>query len=630
MIRFKLILCCLLSGATLTVEAAPKRAPKAKPAPLPAAVQTQLEGRLGERMNACIRQRVMSEDELSLVAPFKQRDEKELWQSEFWGKWTLGAVGSYRYNRDPELLAKITRGVQAILATQSPDGYIGNYAPDAQLGGWDVWGRKYTMLGLLAYYDLTGDKKSLEGAVKLADHLLTQIPAQESIVRAGYYRGMPPSSVLVPMVMLYNRTMDSRYLDFAKYIVSEWETPDGPQLVSKALADVPVAERFPSHGSAQAWWSWENGQKAYEMMSCYDGLLGLYALTRNADYLKAAEKSVRNIIDEEINITGSGSAGECFYHGRRMQTTPAYSMMETCVTMTWMQLCGHLLELTHDPLYADQIERTVYNALLAALKGDGSQIAKYSPREGVRSPGGPQCGMHVNCCNMNGPRAFAMIPELMATCAADTLFVNLYGESVSKVPLAGGEVILRQQTNYPEQGSVELTVNPRKSREFAVAVRIPAWSKITMVTVNGQAVADVRPGSYLTVSRTWKEGDKIALNFDMRGRLTELNGYQAIERGPVVLARDTRLGEGFVDETCVVQTSGGYVELMPVTDKPAGVWMAFSAPMKLGTDTEGRAAGIVQVPLCDFASAGNTWHPAVRYRVWLRRTFDPISDPWVE
>ena len=179
MIRFKLILCCLLSGATLTVEAAPKRAPKAKPAPLPAAVQTQLEGRLGERMNACIRQRVMSEDELSLVAPFKQRDEKELWQSEFWGKWTLGAVGSYRYNRDPELLAKITRGVQAILATQSPDGYIGNYAPDAQLGGWDVWGRKYTMLGLLAYYDLTGDKKSLEGAVKLADHLLTQIPAQE-------------------------------------------------------------------------------------------------------------------------------------------------------------------------------------------------------------------------------------------------------------------------------------------------------------------------------------------------------------------------------------------------------------------------------------------------------------------
>ena len=163
MIRFKLILCCLLSGATLTVEAAPKRAPKAKPAPLPAAVQTQLEGRLGERMNACIRQRVMSEDELSLVAPFKQRDEKELWQSEFWGKWTLGAVGSYRYNRDPELLAKITRGVQAILATQSPDGYIGNYAPDAQLGAGMSGGVNTPCSACLPIMILPVTKRALKG-----------------------------------------------------------------------------------------------------------------------------------------------------------------------------------------------------------------------------------------------------------------------------------------------------------------------------------------------------------------------------------------------------------------------------------------------------------------------------------
>ncbi|MFR4025955.1 MAG: hypothetical protein ACLTZY_09950 [Alistipes indistinctus] len=104
-------------------------------------------------------------------------------------------------------------------------------------------------------------KRAFEGGREACRPPADPNSARESIARAGYYRGMPPSSVLVPMVMLYNRTMDSRYLDFAKYIVSEWETPDGPQLVSKALADVPVAERFPSHGSAQAWWSWENGQK---------------------------------------------------------------------------------------------------------------------------------------------------------------------------------------------------------------------------------------------------------------------------------------------------------------------------------------------------------------------------------
>lgn len=142
---------------------------------------------------------------------------------------------------------------------------------------------------------------------------------------------------------------------------------------------------------------------------------------------------MRNIIDEEINIAGSGSAFECFYHGKRLQTDPAYHTMETCVTMTWMKLCQNLLDLTKNPLYADQIEKTTYNALLAALKEDAGQIAKYSPLEGVRSAGEHQCGMHVNCCNSNGPRAFAMIPTAAVLSSNDSLFVNLYGRRPPKL-----------------------------------------------------------------------------------------------------------------------------------------------------------------------------------------------------
>lgn len=144
-------------------------------------------------------------------------------------------------------------------------------------------------------------------------------------------------------------------------------------MIGKALAGVPVAERFPFKSGWETWCSWDNGQKAYEMMSCYDGLLELYKITKNPDYLKAVEATVRNIIDEEINIAGSGSAFECFYHGKRLQTDPAYHTMETCVTMTWMKLCQNLLDLTKNPLYADQIEKTTYNALLAALKEDAGK-----------------------------------------------------------------------------------------------------------------------------------------------------------------------------------------------------------------------------------------------------------------
>lgn len=602
------------------VEAAPKgRKTTAKPKPLPELAQTHIDGYLGERINACIRLRVIGENEEALVVPFRSQKETSQWQTEFWGKWTLGAVAAYRYNRDPELLAKIKRGAEGILATQQPDGYIGNYSPEARLTHWDVWGQKYTLLGLLACYDLTGDKEILEGAVRLGDYVLSQIPAKKRIVLASLYRGMPSSSILEPMVYLYQRTMDPRYLDFAKHIVSEWETPEGPQLISKALAGIPVADRFPEKlPQEDVWWVWENGKKAYEMMSCYDGLLELYKITGQADYLKAAEMAAQNIIEEEINIAGSAAASECFYHGRSHQTEPFYHTMESCVTMSWMKLCANLLEVTHNPLYADQIERSAYNAMLAAMKEDAAQIAMYTPLEGFRQANKPQCGMHLNCCSANVPRAFVMLPQVAVTQGENTLYVNLYGPSSSKARLQGTEILLEQRTTYPEDGQVEIVLNPRKEMEFTLAVRIPAWSQVTRVSVNGEALADVQPGSYRSISRRWKEGDKVLLQFDMRGRLVEQNGYQAIERGPVVLARDWRFGDGFVDEACRIVSTDGYVELFPVMDKPEKMWMVFTVPMQLlGRDPAVDGPEPLQIKLCDFASAGNTWDREGRYRVWL-------------
>ena len=342
------ILCCLvIAGST----AAPKSAKKKPKIPV-SRVQTHMDGYLGDRIDACIRVRVCSEDPDLLVAPMRRQTETSLWQSEFWGKWTLGAIASYRYNKDPELLRKIEGGVESLLAAQQPDGYIGNYAPEAQLTNWDVWGRKYTMLGLLAYYDLTGDKKALDGAVRLADHLLTQIPAIRQIERTGIYRGMSSCSILEPIMLLYNRTLDEKYLDFARYIVDRMESADGPQLIAKALDGVPVSERFPLDDPSRGWFVWENGQKAYEMMSCYDGLLELYKVTNDPRYLKAVEATVTSIIADEINIAGSGSSFECFYKGKALQTEPAYHTMETCVTMTWMKLCYDLLRLSRKMVFS--------------------------------------------------------------------------------------------------------------------------------------------------------------------------------------------------------------------------------------------------------------------------------------
>jgi len=584
----------------------------------------KIEGYLGDKINLVIEKRIKSQDVDYLVEPFRHKNETHLWQSEFWGKWILSAIASYDYNRDAEMLIIIRKSVSELLATQMPSGYIGNYSDSAQLQQWDIWGRKYTLLGLLAYYDLTGDKTTLKASCRLVDNLLTQVgPGKVNIVKTGNYRGMPSCSILEPMVYLYRRTGDKRYLDFAKYIVEQWETPDGPKLISSALSGIPVSERFP-HPSV--WWSYENGQKAYEMMSCYDGLLELYRITGEASYLKSVEMAVRNIIESEINIAGSGTAYECFYHGVRYQTEPAYHTMETCVTMTWMKLCFSLLKLTENSLYADQIEKSAYNALLASLKGDGSQIAKYSPLGGLKHAGENQCNMPINCCSANGPRAFLMLPRYAVMGGTGEVVINMYGQNKSLVPVnPKNKVSLQQVSEYPVSDKVEIRVDPEISESFTIAFRIPEWSRNTFMTINDEPVAEITSGGYKKITRVWHKSDKVVMKMDLTGRLITLNGYQAIVRGPVVLARDTRYDDGFIYESAVVKGKDGIVDLIPSFKKPASVWMSFTAPLVLGTDMEGVYGTPVQINFCDFASAGNTWNEDSRFKVWLPQTLNAMK-----
>jgi len=263
-------------------------------------------------------------------------------------------------------------------------------------------------------------------------------------------------------------------------------------------------------------------------------------------------------------------------------------------------------------MYADQIEKTVYNALLASMKFDGSQIAKYSPLEGMRHEGEEQCGMHINCCSANGPRAFALIPRM-------AIFTSLNEIRVKN------KVTVEQVTNYPESDKIDIIVSPDKPETFALDLRVPLWSNHTSILVNGVPVEGITAGSYQKITRKWQKGDKVTMNLDMNGRMITINGHQAILRGPVLLARDSRFGDGFVDEAAVVQQKNNLVELQPSADKPEHVWMTFTAPLIMGTDLEGDSRTPKQVKFCDFASAGNTWSYDSRYRVWIRKTLNVMN-----
>ena len=175
--------------------------------------QVQLGGFIGSRVHTCVEKRVKSQDVEELIAPFRQMTEGDRWQSEFFGKWLLGAIASYEYTQDTELYSKIKDAVLRFLETQQPDGYIGNYKPENHLTGWDIWGRKYTALSLLSYYRLTQDRKALDAVVHLMDHLIGELKAKEAdIAKTGFYRGMASCSILEPVVYLYQETRESRFL----------------------------------------------------------------------------------------------------------------------------------------------------------------------------------------------------------------------------------------------------------------------------------------------------------------------------------------------------------------------------------------------------------------------------------
>lgn len=579
-----------------------------------------MDGYIGGRVHDCIRQRVMGQDVDELIEPFLRQDEvQNRWASEFWGKWVQGAMASYQYNHDPALYAKIKDSQEKMVAAQLPDGYIGDYDKEHQLAGWDVWGRKYTLLGLVKWYGLTGDKRVLRSACKLLDYTMSQIgEGKKHIYETGYYRGMPPCSILEPVMYMYRATKRAEYLDFAKYIAADGEKSH--KLVEKC--DVPVAQRFPL-SQGQGWWSFENGQKAYEMMSCYVGMLELYKETGDESLLNAAVKAYGHIVDEEINICGSGAAMECWYGGRLKQHVPTIHTMETCVTFTWMQFCERLLELSHDSRYADQIERTMYNALMASMRDDASQIVKYTPLEGFRREGENQCDVRMNCCNANAPRAFAMIPRVMYRMPeGNVLDVNLYVPSKAEINVGKTPVRIEQVTDYPKTGTVTLSVNPAKSVHMTLNLRIPAWSKQATVEVNGQLVADVRPGTYCTIGRDWAQGDKVTLTLDMRTRMTRLDRMAAFERGPVVFARYSQFADGDVDECITISpTEGGYVDA-GLVDSPQGVWLTLGLPALRGGYAEG-GVDDCQIRLCDFASAGSRWDERERYRVWLPMLYTP-------
>ena len=601
----------------------------------------KIEGIIGQKMNNCITNGVMAKNYGLYTLPFKNKmDDGGGFAGEFWGKWFTSAALAYGYQPSAANRDILDKSVAELMKTQDADGRISSYSRSNDFGAWDIWGRKYVLLGLISYYYQTGDKESLKAACRATDAIIEIAgPGKKKITETGLriIGSLSSCSILEPVVLVYQWSGNRKYLDFARYIVKLWSeacdyNPRGLRLIEGALEGIdPILIAAP---------------KGYEMMSCYEGLCELYRVTGEQQFLDAVVKFGKSVLKKEIMIVGSGSSAELWCDGANRQTEILEQPMETCVTVTWMKLCYQLLQLTGDPIWADQLEISLYNALSGAMIDEGKWWAYFSPLIGERMPSPMQVPVcNSSCCVANGPRGMLITPEWSVMKSESGPVINLYSKGTWAQKLKNGtEVKIIQETDYPENKEILIHIDLVKPERFTISLRIPEWDKDTRLMVNNEQINCV-PGTYARIERNWKTGDQISLEMDLRGRIIRAPGSVndlAVMRGPIVLALDNRMvksadynlwllpqgtqwqhkdelgGLKYVLPTPGL-TSGSpdqYIELTPFTSKPPNVWMAFEVPF-LYRYTHFFDHKQINLVMCDYASAGNQYSDKNLFRVWL-------------
>ena len=545
---------------------------------------------------------------------------------EMWGKAVRSGCMFYRYTHDAELKSILDKTVADLLTTQDANGSISCTPADKQPGSenGDLWERKYVMLGLEEYYaHVDSSPAVLEALKRHADCIIAQVghAPKKEITDLGWSAtniGAEPchiesSTLLEPFMRLFNLTGEQRYLDFATYIVESGGTKHY-NLIELACANTP-----PYHMSGHY-------PKAYEMMSLFEGLVEYYRVTGDAKCRQAFLNLYNNIRTREITIIGNGGAdrpfhpyvaGEAWGNTASEQTNPAITrMMETCVGVTWMKFCSQVLRLTGNPTAMDEIEKYVYNGLLGAMKPSGDGFSYVNLLNGNKVVnygwGWKFNGFYVTCCNLNGPMGLAYIPYVAVMEDGSGPVVNLYNAGSVNTRTPGGQPLhLTLDTEFPLSGKVVISISPEQKEKFTVKLRIPAWSKGTVLAVNGKRM-EVTAGTYAAITRKWSKGDTVELTFDMACRLVDAphgtdpagDNFRAVVRGPIVLARDENIDARYAEPVKVQTRPDGTVDIRPVSPTLPETKMEYLVPTDRG-----------DIRMVDYASV-NGWE-GKRICTWL-------------
>lgn len=597
---------------------------------------------------------------IRFVDQFREKSDCDgSWRGEFWGKMMRGAALTYSYTKNPELYQILTQTVEDMLTTQESDGRLSTYSRETEFTAWDLWCRKYVLLGMQYFLEICKDDE-LRGRIIAsmcgqADYIIRHIGSEREgkkpIAASGelIYRGANAASILEPIVRLYSLTEEKQYLDFATYLV------DAGVLDVANLYRLAYENQFKPYQYPVT--------KAYEVISCFEGLLEYYRITGEPWQKTAVVNFGNMLLENEFTVTGSGGCTfEFFDHSTVRQANPDVDLaQETCVTVTMMKYLYQLLLLTGDPKYADAFEISLLNAYLGSFNTENQVNKKmladypdahpdvfpfdsYSPLTanvrgkqvgGLRKFSDGHC---YGCCAAIGAAGNGLVPKVHLATTADGYAMNLYISGAVTVHSDQGEILFQTKTDYPRSGLVRIDVKTDNLISCALALRIPAWSQHTDLALNGLPIS-VTEG-YTVIERQWHTGDVIELNLDMRTSVIrpvpygsqilvnkpcwkanyisatydvehpDARNHIALRRGPIILAQDARLGYDPADPAPIKIRDDGTVNVIPSAEQADFEHMLqVYVPLEDGTE----------MMLVDYASAGKSWTEESKLAAWIRQ-----------
>ena len=546
---------------------------------------------------------------------------------EFWGKIMRASCLICSYTGDPELKAIVDEAARDMISLQRGDGCLSTCPDHTQpkgSNGSDLWERKYALMGLLAYYELTGSREALDACVKLVRYTNAQVgnAPKTSITDTGWaFCGIESSSILEPVLRVYHITGEPAALELGQYIVESGCCQR--ENIFEAIRNGKSPMEIGWNGVAE-----QSIAKAYEMMSCFEGLCEYYRMTGEAKVLETVKTFWDKVVEEEITLLGSGGAdapfnlgpgtGEQWNRTRLEQTNPDIDlMMETCVTVYWMRLCHQLLRLTGEVKYADELEKSLYNAIFGALKPDG-RFFEYFPRfNGERNPKVNYSfnikGFDLSCCTANGPTGLGMAPYLAFSGTPDGVAINLYENGTVRVPFGDASVTLAMESDYPMMGKATLKVvsvegSIPAEKPFVISLRVPSYAEDFTVMDASRNMVKGEAGTYLRLCGNITEGDEWLICFDIplvqhpapHGSNRAGDNFVAFTYGSILLARDARDG---VDPLIPIADT----EVTDYRIAPSERGGFLTAYITLGTD---------ELKLVDYMSAGDDWNNTT-FASWL-------------